>query len=405
VSIQETPQHRHIPLLSRLFAERDPIDEALADLERQGAGSARIAHLFAMLLVVLFSAGSLVALGSDALQAVLVQWNRSHTLDVPSAITLSVSTLMVLAMDTGMLVAAATLRVLAARRAPFSERLVHMTIMAGVAIIEASTYWYMSVRFEAPATGTAQALIIARALAAPILAVYLSMSRALPVTSRDIMSQVELASGRGLLRDVTLAASDRTAPLERKMKLYGASAIMTPAERARLSEMITAVGSTVPGESGEVSVRPYTALQDGSQSLDRLPEPDMRLARIGPPESSQGVSDEDNDRPPTGPGSPSAAPVRTPATTSTQPAVLRLTPEHIRRAAAQGSNPPAVRTPRKAVNHEQLARKAWDSGAKSVERMRRATGMSKAAASSWVRTLKMERDTLGQQQPAQEAAQ
>jgi hypothetical protein len=263
-----------VPALSHLFAERDPIDEALADLERQGAGSARIAHLFAMLLVVLFSAGSLVALGSDALQAVLVQWNRSHTLDIPSAITLCVSFLMVMAMDTGMLVAAATLRVLAARRAPFSERWIHIAVMAGVAIIEASTYWYMSVKFEAPATGAAQGLIVARALAAPLLAVYLSMSRALPVTSRDIMSQVELASGRGLLRDVTLAANDRTAPLERKMKLYGASAVMTPAERSRLADMIAAVGSTIPGMPGEVSVSPYTTLQGGAQSLDRLTGPD-----------------------------------------------------------------------------------------------------------------------------------
>jgi hypothetical protein len=225
---------KFISKFQRLFgAERDAVDEALDDLERQGAGSARVAHLFAMLLVVLFSAGSLVALGSDALQAVLAQWNHSHTLDVPSAITLSVSTLMVLAMDTGMLVAAANLRVLSARRASLGERWVHIAVMAIVAVIEASTYAYMSYRFETPGSIAAQALILARALAAPILAVYLSMSRALPVTSRDIMSQVELASGRGLLRDVTLAANDRSAPLERKMRLYGASAIMTPSERAR----------------------------------------------------------------------------------------------------------------------------------------------------------------------------
>ena len=397
---QTHPQHRRLRFLSKLFAERDPIDEALADLERQGAGSARVAHLFAMLLVVLFSAGSLVALGSDALQAVLIQWNRSHTLDIPSAITLSVSFLMVMAMDTGMLVAAATLRVLAARRAPFSERLVHVAVMVIVAVIEASTYAYMSYRFEVPGSAAAQALILARALAAPLLAVYLSMSRALPVTSRDIMSQVELASGRGLLRDVTLAANDRSAPLERKMKLYGASAVMTPAERSRLTDMIAAVGSTMPGVPGEVFVSPYTALQDGSQPLDRLTGPDTRLTRIAPPQSSLPAPDEDNDRPPTGPGSPSAAPLRSAVTRTTQPAVLRLTPERSRRAAARGSNPPTVRTHKKAVNHEQLARKAWATGATSVERMRRATGMSKAAASSWVRTLKMERDTLvGQQQP------
>jgi uncharacterized BrkB/YihY/UPF0761 family membrane protein len=142
---------KFISKFQRLFgAERDAVDEALDDLERQGAGSARVAHLFAMLLVVLFSAGSLVALGSDALQAVLAQWNHSHTLDVPSAITLSVSTLMVLAMDTGMLVAAANLRVLSARRASLGERWVHIAVMAIVAVIEASTYAYMSYRFEDP---------------------------------------------------------------------------------------------------------------------------------------------------------------------------------------------------------------------------------------------------------------
>jgi hypothetical protein len=119
-----TPQRRRItaPLLSRLFTERDPIDEALADLERQGAGMARIAHLFVSLLVVLFSAGSLVALGSDALNAVLSQWQHSHSLNVPFAISLCVSTLMIFAMDCSMLTAAATLRVLASRRAPFGEK-------------------------------------------------------------------------------------------------------------------------------------------------------------------------------------------------------------------------------------------------------------------------------------------
>ena len=48
-------------------------------------------------------------------------------------------------MDTGMLVAAATLRVLSARRASIGERWVHIAIMVIVAVIEASTYAYMSV--------------------------------------------------------------------------------------------------------------------------------------------------------------------------------------------------------------------------------------------------------------------
>jgi hypothetical protein len=169
---------------------------------------------------------------------------------------------MVLAMDTGMLVAAATLRVLAARRAGIGERWVHMAVMLIVAVIEASTYAYMSFRFEQPASVAAEALILARALAAPVLAVYLSMSRPLPVTSRDIMPQVELASGRGLLRDVTLAANDRSAPLARKMHLYGASAVMSVSERGRLQDMITAVqesGGSIPHASPAEPPWPPTA--------------------------------------------------------------------------------------------------------------------------------------------------
>jgi hypothetical protein len=402
VSSSIEPQRRRLPLpsfLARLFAERDPIDAALADLERQGASSARVAHLFAGLLVILFSAGSLVALGSDALQAILVQWNRSHTLDIPSTITLSVSTLMVLAMDTGMLVAAATLRVLAARRAGIGERLVHIAVMAGVAIIEASTYWYMSVRFEAPATGAAQALIIARALAAPVLAVYLSMSRALPVTSRDIMSQVELASGRGLLRDVTLVANDRTAPLERKMKLYGASAVMSVSERTRLADMITAVqesgGITTPTTRVQTSESPYTRAQEGQQ-YTQLPAASMsRVPRLAAPGEALSESDYDPDRPPTGPGSPAAHPgVRTASvSTGRRPAVLRLEPpeewrrETAAQATAGGAHRRGGRTGKRAkTTVEERVRKVWRPGM-SIGMLERAAGISHNSAGKWRKVL------------------
>ena len=105
----------------RLFkSTRDEVDVLLSDLQRQGAGQARIAHFFATLLVVLFSAGSLVALGSDALQAMVRQWGTSHTLDIPSAITVLVSTLVVLCFDVGMVYAASMLRILSSRRAACS---------------------------------------------------------------------------------------------------------------------------------------------------------------------------------------------------------------------------------------------------------------------------------------------
>lgn len=222
-----------VPLLSRLFAERDAVDVALADLAKQGAGMSRVAHACATLLVILFSAGSLVALSGDAF-ASLVHGQA----DVPTAISVAVSTLLVLCMDVGMVYAASMLRVLNARRADASEKRVHLFVMISVALLEAGTYLYMSSQYEHPHASAAWILIVARAAAAPMLAVYLSLARPLPVTSRDILAQAEMASGAGVLRDVSAAANDRSAPLARKMRVYGAAAVMMPADRVRLAWII-----------------------------------------------------------------------------------------------------------------------------------------------------------------------
>lgn len=398
---------RRILFFSRFFRQVDPIDRQLADLARQGSGMARVAHMCATLLVVLFSAGSLVALGSDALNKILTDWQRLHTLDIPSIISVTVSTLLVLAFDVSMLQAASMLRLLSSRHASLGERWLHIAVMAIVAALEASTYWYMSWQYEHPATAAAGALIIARALAAPLLAVYLSMSRVLAVTSRDILGMVELASGAGVLRDVTQAARDPSASLDRKLRLYGSAAIMTAPDRARLRGMIEAVGTNANTPLLEAPESPYIRTYNGSGSPDGVALSSTGIPRLEAPESAYSGENEPPDRPPTGPGSPMAAPARTTPEKTSQSGTIKLVPERPRRVAASSSNPRTVRTPRKAVNHEQVARKAWASGATSVEKMRRATGMSRAAASSWVRSLKMERDTRIQQQPveAQEAAQ
>lgn len=47
-------------------------------------------------------------------------------------------------MDTGMLLAANTLRVLNARRAEASEKRLHEFVMVTVALLESGTYLYMS---------------------------------------------------------------------------------------------------------------------------------------------------------------------------------------------------------------------------------------------------------------------
>jgi hypothetical protein len=216
---------------ARWFGERDEVADQLADIAWQGSGMARLAHVCASLMLVLFSAGSLVALGGDALISVLSGAERGHV-DLPAAISLGVSTLLVLCMDVAMLYAASMLRLLGMRRAePRSMRL-HRGVMATVAVLESGAYAYMAWRYESPVSIVAWALILSRALAAPLLSVYLAMARPLPVTARDILAQVELASGLGLIRDAVTIAHDPSASLAEKVGLFGASAVMTPQDRA-----------------------------------------------------------------------------------------------------------------------------------------------------------------------------
>jgi hypothetical protein len=134
---------------ARWFGERDAVADQLADIARQGSGMARLAHVCASPMLVLFSAGSLVALGGDALLSVPDGAQHGHV-DPPAAISLGVSTLLVLCMDVAMLYAASMLRLLGMRRAePRSMRL-HRGVMATVAILEAGTYAYMAWRYETP---------------------------------------------------------------------------------------------------------------------------------------------------------------------------------------------------------------------------------------------------------------
>jgi hypothetical protein len=225
---------------TRWFGERDEVADQLADIARQGSGMARLAHVCASLMLVLFSAGSLVALGGDALLSVLDGAQQGHV-HLPAAISLGVSALLVLCMDVAMLYAASMLRLLGMRRAEPRSMQLHRGVMTTVAVLEAGTYAYMAWRYETPINVIAWALILSRALAAPLLSVYLAMARPLPVTARDILAQVELASGLGLIRDAVTIANDASASLSQKVALFGASAVMTPQDRARLDGLLAAV--------------------------------------------------------------------------------------------------------------------------------------------------------------------
>jgi len=67
------------------------------------------------------------------------------------------------------------------------------------------------------------------------------MARPLPVTARNILAQVELASGLGLIRDAVTIANDASASLSQKVALFGSSAVMIPQDRERLDGLLAAV--------------------------------------------------------------------------------------------------------------------------------------------------------------------
>jgi hypothetical protein len=258
-----------LPFVRR--ASVDPVERAMRELERQGAGMARLAHVFATLMVVLFSLGSLVALSGDAFAAIVGSVEHGGLPGIPQAISVLVSTLMVVCCDIGLVYAAMTLRVLRTRGTGADEQLLHWFVLVTVATIEAGTYLYMSARYEAP-TGVAWALVVARAVAAPLLSVYLSMARPHPVTPRDILHQAELAQGIQLVRDVLRVAQDPEASLADKMRLYGASAHMAEADRRRLEGMIAVVQDrlALPGQStSEATAEP--AIVQGILASDQLP--------------------------------------------------------------------------------------------------------------------------------------
>ncbi len=287
---------------------------------------ARLAHAFAFLLIILFSAGSLVALAGDALTSVIAGW-ESGRVDIPSSISVGVSLLLVPCMDVAMLYAASMLRLLATRQATRGDMLVHVIVLSGVAVVESATYVYMAWEYEHPATLAAWALIIARALAAPLVGVYLSMARALPVTPRDILYQVDLASGGGVLRDVVTLAHDPGAPLAEKAALYDASAIMGDADRDRLRNLMR----VAQRQAGDDPLADHLPLHTG------IPLPAPRTPPGGPY--------------PTGGGTPLSSPVRTPGEpgfldSQTIPSLAALSPVRTSRSEERRAEQETLREER-----------------------------------------------------------
>lgn len=227
-------------LRTLIAGSRDPIEAQLADIERQGATLAKVAHLAAGALIILFSIGSLLGLSHSALITLQQQWQTTHTIDLPSALGAAVNAILVVVMDTALLLAASMLRIIRARQGEGGG--IHILVMAGVSIIEGATWAYFSWLYDRPTDPVAWGLIAGRAIAAPLLSAYLSLARPIPIGPRDILYQAAMASGKGLIRDITREANDEDAPLQRKAELYRASELMHPSERTRLDQLIAAAG-------------------------------------------------------------------------------------------------------------------------------------------------------------------
>lgn len=399
--------------------QRDPVAEQLGALERQGAGMAGLAHLAAFALVIVFSAGSLVALSGEAL-AHLIATAQRGAVDVPSAISIAVSTLLVCAMDVALVYAAASVRLLRLRRADGAGW--HIAVIIGVSLVEAATYLDMGAQYDRPDTWAVWALLAARAISAPLVAVYLSLARTLPVSARDIVASVELATGRGVVRDMTAIAADPAAPLERKLSLYRASSVMTAADAARLEALIAAERATRLALPAPQAPQPA---QDGaSVGPEAQPGVDATPASAAtgePPTASPDgpqttpAAEADTSYPPDEPP-PGGGGVRTPPERRARhPAILRLTPATAEpRPAARrrglgsygggtnGRSHKGVRTPLKTTaSREADARRAWAEGARTVQAMVNATKMSRNAAGGWVRALKAEAEQPGERHAAQ----
>ncbi len=180
---------------NRLFGEPDPVETQLREIARRGGHIARLANGAAFVMIVLFSLGSLVGIGADAFRRSIDSFQAGNV-DIPATISLVVSVGLVVCMDTVMVYAASVLRNLNARRAEPHEKREHQAFMYSAAVLEATTYLYMSVLYDPPASVLAWAVIGARALAAPLFSIYLSKARAIPVGAGDILYQVEMASSR-----------------------------------------------------------------------------------------------------------------------------------------------------------------------------------------------------------------
>lgn len=300
------PRRTHSPtrgilpaLRDLLFGEHDAVTVRLRDYERRESWRAPRSHVAAFSLIVLLSLASLIAFSADALRQVQSQWVQGR-IDLPAVISVSVSLLIVVAMDTAILRAARSIRRLADSRASMRERAAHVAVLVLVCILEAATYIYRAWAFDRPETWEAWGIIIVRGLIAPLLGVYLSLDRPIPIGPRDVLYQVELRTGARLIGDVVVLVNDPHVPLEHIAQLYYIAAPMPREERERMDGVL-AVLHNVRSADGLSHLALPDMANHTSRSRDRREVPHKRPVSRMPHQPSAGRGRRASD------GSPSDA--------------------------------------------------------------------------------------------------
>jgi hypothetical protein len=288
-------------MFGRKRRTEDGVALSLKQLEQQNAGLVRLAHFFAGLLVIATSVASLIALAGDTVQAVTTDIQQHpDQLRVPILASICITFFLVLAMDTGMLLAAGQVRVKAARHASAKSMGFDLVILISVALLEAGTYCYMLWQYETPHNLLSAILIIARAFAVPLLSMYLVMARPVTVMPGDILHLASLASGTGFLHDVADIASNKMLPTKatrRKMRMFAAASQLTNEQRNSLVALIKAA-QDVGDDDGITYVDEPTIVDADPVSQ---PSPLARLrARFRRTPKEDGGADDDVTPPPKG---------------------------------------------------------------------------------------------------------
>ena len=159
-------------------------------------------RVWAVLLLMFFSAAALDTLAGAPIKRLATAVQSHRPIDITDAITVASTLGLVIGMDLAMVIATMLIRGMVARGKTFRQWWWLFALAAFVAVIEALTFGMMIAQSEHPHTWVDWLVLILRALAVPVCAVFLSLVSNLPVTPDDIRNKIQIESGNGVMADL-----------------------------------------------------------------------------------------------------------------------------------------------------------------------------------------------------------